>query len=127
MMRSTLVKLAAARSLSTGTKINLVGLLLAIFCAFAQFRLIAMMFQTWYGRAVEAAYGVVIGMPHWRNYQSRVLGPYVIERLTKVFPDFLSAHVFLSIVALTIAGLLAWRLGLLLTESVTGAALALAA
>jgi hypothetical protein len=127
MIRPILAKFAVMRSLSPATKVNLVGSLLAIFCALAQFRLIAMMFQTWYGRAVEAAYGVVIGMPHWRSYQSRVLGPYIIEWLTKLFPDYLSAHVFLSIVALTIAGFLAWRLGLLLAETITGAVLALAA
>jgi hypothetical protein len=107
------------------TNENLAGALLAIFCAFAQFRLIAMLFQTWYGRAVEAAYGVTIGMPHWRSYQSRVLGPYLVDGLTWIFPSYLSAHVFLSIVALAIAGFLAWLLGRLLSNTITGAALAL--
>jgi hypothetical protein len=104
---------------------NLVGALLAVFCAGAQFRLIAMMFQIWYGRAAEAAYGVTIGMPHWRSYQSRVLGPYLIDGLAWVFPNYLSAHVFLSIVTLAVAGFLAWRLGLLLANTVMGAGLAL--
>src|SRR5215468_10652410 len=110
-------RLTLGAAIPRQAKENLFVGLLAAFCAVAQFRLIAMMYQVWYGRAVEAAYGVVIGMPHWRSYQSRVLGPFAIEGLTKVLPDYLSAHVLLSIAALTIAGFLAWRLGRLLTEN----------
>jgi hypothetical protein len=68
-------RLTLGPAISRQAKENLFVGLLAALCAVAQFRLIAMMFQVWYGRAAEAAYGVVIGMPHWRSYQSRILGP----------------------------------------------------
>ncbi len=35
-----------------------------------------------------AARGVVIGQPHWRAYQNRLLGPYLIELLTWVFGSY---------------------------------------
>ena len=116
-------RLTLETAISRQAKENLVVGLLAALCAVAQFRLIAMMFQVWYGRAAEAANGVVIGMPHWRSYQSRILGPYMAEAFSKLFPSYLSAHVFVSIGALTIAGFFAWRLGRTLANHLMGAAL----
>jgi hypothetical protein len=84
---------------------------LAVFCALAQFRLIASILQFRYEASVEAAKGVVMGRPHWRIDQSRVLGPYVVEGLSHLVFDFLAAHVLFSIGALAVAGFLAWRLG----------------
>lgn len=34
--------------------------------------------------SAEAAQGVVAGLPHWRIYQSRVLGPYAIEAVRRL-------------------------------------------
>src|SRR5215475_9362899 len=124
LIRATFAGLNPAH-MSAQAKENILAALLSLFCACAQFRLIAMMYQVWYGRAADAAYGVVVGMPHWRSYQSRVLGPFIIDGLAKIFSTYLSAHVIVSIVALTIAGSLAWRLGKRLTENITGALLAL--
>jgi hypothetical protein len=84
---------------------------LAVLLAIAQFRLIAMMLQADYGRSIQAAAGVVEGRPHWRVYQNRILGPYAIEGLSSVFPSYIAAHVFLSIVVLAAAGFIAWRIG----------------
>jgi hypothetical protein len=90
---------------------RLIGGSLAILLALAQFRLIVIVFGADYGRAIQAARGVVEGTPHWRVYQGRVLSPYTIEGLSAVFPGFSAAHVFFSIALLAIAGWLAWRLG----------------
>lgn len=79
--------------------------------ALAQFRLIAFVFGEQYSQCVAAAHGVVEGRPHWRIYQNRVLGPYVIDALAHVFPSWLSAHVAYTIIALAVAGVLAYRVG----------------
>ena len=50
-------RLTLETAISRQAKENLFVGLLAALCAVAQFRLIAMMFQVWYGRAAEAAYG----------------------------------------------------------------------
>lgn len=84
---------------------------LAILAALAQLRMIVLVFGTQYARSVDAARGIVAGKPHWRIYQSRVLGPWIVEAFSKVFPTFIAAHVFVSIAALVAAGLVAWRLG----------------
>jgi hypothetical protein len=84
---------------------------LAVILALFQFRLIAFMIEANYARCIDAAVGVAEGKPHWRVYQNRVLGPYVLEGLAKVFPSMISAHVFFTIVLLSVAGWQAWRLG----------------
>jgi hypothetical protein len=84
---------------------------LSAFFALAQFRLIVFIFGPNYGRAVDAAAGVLSGHPHWRDYQPRVLGPLLIDVASLVLPSFLAAHVVFSIVTLAVMGYLAWRLG----------------
>jgi hypothetical protein len=111
------------RQMSPRSLHMVLGATTAAFFAVVQFRLIAFLYQVWYGRAADAAHGVFIGMPHWRTYQSRVLGPYIIEGLAKLFPSYLAAYIFFTIVALAIAGFLAWLLGRQLAGA-TGAWLA---
>ncbi len=98
---------------------------LATFFALVQFRLIVLVLGPNYGRAVDAASGVLSGHPHWRAFQPRVLGPLLIELTSLVFPSFLAAHVFYSIVTVAIMGFLAWRLGWRLGGTVGSALLAL--
>jgi hypothetical protein len=92
-------------------KSDLCGAGLAAFCALAQFRLTIIVFQADYSRSVEAARGVVIGRPHWRIYQSRVLAPYIIQGLSHLFGSYPGGYVVFSIAALAVAGFVAWRLG----------------
>ncbi len=89
----------------------LLGAGVSVFFALVQFRLIVLVFGPNYGRAVDAAAGVLSGHPHWRAFQSRVLGPLLVEFASLIFPSFLAAHVFFSIVTLAVMGFLAWRLG----------------
>jgi hypothetical protein len=106
-------------------KFRLLGGLLSLFFAFWQFRMIVLLLGGDYTRSVDAAEGVVTGHPHWRIYQNRVLGPYMIEWLSKIFPTFLAAHVFFSIFTLVVAGYLAWHLGRRITGNWTGAVMAI--
>ena len=92
-------------------KAALLGAGLSAFFALLQFRLMVLVFGTDYGRSVEAALGVLRGQPHWRAFQPRVLGPLLVYLASLIFPSFLAAHVFYSIVTLAVMGFLAWRLG----------------
>ncbi len=87
---------------------------LASFTAAAQARLVWMFLQDDFNRSAEAALGVVNGMPHWRIYQSRVLGPYLVQWLSAYVPDYTDAYFVFAIGALTVAGfftlMLAFRL-----------------
>ena len=94
---------------------NGIGAALACLLAFAQFRLILLTLRDGYYASVDAAFGVTIGQPHWWEVQNRVLAPYAVGALASVFPEFLPdygiAHVAFSILALAIAGFLAFSLG----------------
>lgn len=93
------------------TASGITGAALALLFAVAQFRLVIFVFGIHYARSVDAARGVLDGHPHWRVFQNRVLGPYMVKLLSAVFPSFDLAHVFFSIAAIAMAGFLAWRLG----------------
>jgi hypothetical protein len=75
-------------------------------CALFLVRVIVLFYQKDYGRAVDAARGVVTGHPHWRVYQSRVLGPWIVELLAHLLPSFAAAHVAYSLLTLALAGFL---------------------
>jgi hypothetical protein len=103
----------------------LLGIGLSALFALVQFRLIVFVFGANYGRAVNAAKGVVDGRPHWRVFQNRVLGPYLVEGLSQALPSYLVAHVVYSIATLAVMSYLAWRLGHRLGGSIGSALLAL--
>jgi hypothetical protein len=72
--------------------------------ALAQFRMIMLVLGPGYANSIDAALGVVRGLPHWRAYQSRVLGPWMIEILSGAFGGFSAAHVFFTIAMTAVAG-----------------------
>ena len=56
-------------------------------------------------RAVQAEVGVLQGYPHWRFFQSRLLGPWLEKSLNFLFGiNFLVAHMIIAIAGLTFAG-----------------------
>lgn len=56
-------------------------------------------------RAAQAELGVLAGYPHWRYFQSRLLGPWTENVLHLLFGfNFLVAHMIVAIVALTLCG-----------------------
>jgi hypothetical protein len=83
----------------------------AFVLAAAQLRLVMFVFGARLGRSMEATAGVADGLPHWRIYQGRVLSPYSIEGLAEVLPSYATAWLAFAVLALTLAGYRAWRLG----------------
>jgi hypothetical protein len=56
-------------------------------------------------RAVQAERGVLEGLPHWRIFQSRLLGPLAEKSLNLLFGhSFFAAHMIVAIVVLTLCG-----------------------
>jgi hypothetical protein len=99
-------------------------ILLSGLFAFIQVHLISLLFKLpGYRSAVDAALGVVTRHPDWKVDQSRVLSPYLVQGIAFVTRDYLSAHVVFSLLMLTIAGVLAWRLGQRIGEGTPAAAL----
>ena len=92
-------------------KFETAGGLLAAFFALVQLRLVLLLFGGAYDASVAATLGVMQGRPHWRVYQSRVLGPALVDLLDWITRDDAIAYQLFSAIALTVAGYLAWRLG----------------
>jgi hypothetical protein len=92
------------------------GVLASLF-ALLQLRLILALFGDSYDFSVEASRGVLDGRPHWRVFQNRVLGPLVVAGLERLTRDPRQAYMLFTVVALTVAGGLAWRLGARLGRS----------
>lgn len=59
--------------------------LFVAFLSLAQFRIFLLVFDSRLEAIIRAGYGVVEGTPHWRIFQSRVLGPYTAELISSVF------------------------------------------
>ena len=77
----------------------------SLLAALTQFRLIVTIMGPRYGMSVDAAQGVVNGLPHWRVFQSRVFGPWSVEALSWLTGNFLAAHVIYTIGLYFLAGL----------------------
>jgi len=83
---------------------------IALLCAMAQFRLIMMVQGRHYGDSIKATQGVLDGMPHWRAFQSRLLGPWLVDGLHRLLGDLVTAHVSYEIGMSTLAGWLMLKL-----------------
>jgi hypothetical protein len=63
-------------------------------------------------RAVEAEIGVLQGYPHWRFFQSRLLGPWAEKSLNLLFGvDLLVAHMITAVIVLTVCGAIMFYAG----------------
>jgi len=93
-------------------KSNVLGAISAIFISIALCRLVLLFFlPANYARVVELSLGVTKGHPEFTNWQSRVLGPYIIKVFTFGSLDYARAHILFQIVSVAIAAFLCWRLG----------------
>jgi hypothetical protein len=93
-------------------KSNILGAILAVFSSIALCRLVAFVYQPAnYAWLAETSLGVTTGRPVWKMWQSRVLGPYLIEALTFGSLDYVKAHFLFQIITVAIAAFLCWRLG----------------
>lgn len=77
---------------------------ISLVLAVMQFRVIMFVQGSNYGSSIVAAKGVVLGTPHWMLYQSRVLGPWTVELLSRLNGNFQMAYVLYVIAATAVAG-----------------------
>jgi hypothetical protein len=77
---------------------------IVLLLALAQFRMIMLVIGRDYVASMDAAQGVVNGLPHWLIYQSRVLGPYTVQALTLLLPDYRLAHIVYTILMTGLGG-----------------------
>ncbi len=84
----------------------------AILLATLQLNHVLLFFSASLQANIDAAIGVTTGHPHWRVYQSRVLGPYLLKGLASLLSgDYTDAYLLLLMATLTLAGYQAWRIG----------------
>lgn len=83
----------------------------AFLLAIAEFRLLSFYFFDYLLQNVAAAQGVLDGLPHWRVYQSRVLGPLVMAMVSGLGPSFLNAYFITGIATLTATAVVMFRVG----------------
>jgi hypothetical protein len=63
-------------------------------------------------RAVQAAQGVLAGYPHWRYFQSRLLGPCAVKYVSLLFGfNYALAHVIVATAVLTLASIAMFHAG----------------
>lgn len=84
-------------------------LALCVALALLEARVIRQMFGTLYRLSVDAAAGVLAGTPHWRVFQSRQLGPRLVQATALVVGDFERAHVLCTVALLSAAAYLVYR------------------
>lgn len=64
------------------------------------------------GLNLEAAIGVTTGHPHWRVYQNRILGPFLLKGVAGLLTgNDGNAYLLLAFASLALAGYQAWRIG----------------
>ncbi len=84
--------------------LNLSGFVIAaIFLAAAQLKGILLTFGPHISQQIEAAQGIIQGYPHWRIYQSRILGPFFADVVGKLFQlPFREAYLLAVFILLTV-------------------------
>ena len=82
---------------------------LASAVALIQLRILHHELGSQYRLSVDAARGVIDGEPHWRVFQNRLLGPYLVRALEAVTGSFEQAHVLCTVALLAAAGYLVLR------------------
>src|SRR5688572_2391645 len=89
--------------------------------AIVQLRLIVFIIGDGLMKSADAAHGVLAGRPHWRAFQNRILGPYLVESLRYLVGDDRAAHLCFMAICLAVAGVLAYLLGRQVAGSFGGA------
>jgi hypothetical protein len=62
-------------------------------------------------RSIQATQGVLTGYPHWRHFQSRLLGPWIVESLTSFGINFAAAHLVIAAAILTLTSVVLFHAG----------------
>ncbi len=75
-------------------------------------RHVAFFFAGDLARSIQASQGVLNGYPHWRHFQSRLLGPWLAKALTVAGGvSFSTAHVIIAVTILTITSVVMFHAG----------------
>lgn len=92
-------------------------LFLVVFLSLAESRVIFLVYDNIHQHA-EALYGIVVGQPHWKEYQNRLLGAYLVKYAATFFSlPYEVAYVFFLIGLGAIKNLLFYSVVLRLTQS----------
>ena len=103
------------------SKVTLIVFGLALLLAFIQVHHIFLIFSASLNENIDAAIGITTGHPHWRVYQNRILGPYLLKDLASLSSgDYLGAYTIMMIAILAVAGYQAWLIGRKLGGERTG-------
>lgn len=62
-------------------------------------------------RIVQAEAGILSGYPHWRVFQSRVLGPWIENSLSLFGFNLAYAHIIIAVVMLALCGVVMFNVG----------------
>ena len=69
-------------SILTSTHTRNIAILIVF--SLIEYRLISFMHQNNFQLLADEAQGVVNGIPHWRAYQNRLLGPYAVQMISRL-------------------------------------------
>ncbi len=108
----------SARAGERGARIWIVGM--AVLFSLAQWSLATRALGVGSAASIAAARQVVQGTPAWRVVQSRVLGPYMVNALTVLIPDYATAYALFFRLCLAGAGVLAYYTGYLVNRRAGG-------
>jgi hypothetical protein len=117
-MKTSLSKMRSEVTFGFDDKIYLV--LIAILFALAQRHLAHQALHAYYGDTIREAKLVFLGTPTWRVYQSRVLGPYIVQALSYPLRSYESAYELFNVSCLTVAGYLSYFAGTLINRQAGG-------
>tara|TARA_B100000212_G_C27322165_1_gene510651 strand:- start:125 stop:1150 length:1026 start_codon:yes stop_codon:yes gene_type:complete len=90
----------------------LIGIWFSVLFASLQFRVVSFVLNKNLIFNLEAAEGVINGTPHWRVYQSRILGPLLFEGFKFFIDDRFFAYSVTLIILLIISSLIVWHIGI---------------
>jgi hypothetical protein len=86
----------------------------------AQRHLVHQALHAYYGDYIREAELVFLGTPTWRVYQSRVLGPYLVQALSYPLSSYESAYELFNVFCLAVAGYLSYFVGTLINRQAGG-------
>ena len=93
--------------------------LISIFLlAIIEARLVVLIHKAHFKALVDAAYGVITGMPHWITYQNRLLGPWSVQFISQLTGlPFAKSFIIFGIASLILANFVSFYVFLNLTKN----------
>ena len=117
-MRASLSGMRSEARRVYGNNISIV--FLAILFSLAQWHLVEQALGTGYADSIREAQQVFVGTPTWRVYQSRVLGPYIVQMLSHLVANYDRTYWLFNIFCLIVAGYLSYFAGTAINQRTGG-------